>query len=161
MHHHKKKPQAGPSPTRSPQAGPKGRPPPPLARLAAVGLLLPGRARSETAAAAPAFPAYPFALGVASGDPSPTGVVLWTRIAPLPLQANGGMPNVAVEVEWEMAADERFNTATLRGRQIAYPELGHTVHAEVEDLARQAPDLVYQQALLCGQRRIPQTSGSG
>lgn len=107
----------------------------PLARLAAAGLLVPGPAHADTAAAALAFPAYPFALGVASGDPSPTGVVLWTRIAPMPLQANGGMPNVAVEVEWEMAADERFSTTTLRGRQIAYPELGHTVHVEVEGLA--------------------------
>ena len=105
-----------------------------LAGLAASGLLVAGPARAETAAAALAFQANPFALGVASGDPSPTGVVLWTRIAPMPLQTNGGMPNVAVEVEWEVAADERFHQATARGRQIAYPELGHTVHAEVEGL---------------------------
>jgi phosphodiesterase/alkaline phosphatase D-like protein len=26
----------------------------------------------------------PFTLGVASGDPTPTGVVLWTRLAPRP-----------------------------------------------------------------------------
>lgn len=106
-----------------------------LAGLAAAGGVVPGPARTETATTAPAFPAYPFALGVASGDPSPTGVVLWTRIAPLPLQANGGMPNVAVEVEWELSGDERFRAITDRGRQIAYPELGHTVHVEVEGLA--------------------------
>lgn len=106
-----------------------------LARLAAGGLLVSGAARGgEAVAPAPAFQANPFALGVASGDPSPTGVVLWTRIAPMPLQGNGGMPNVAVEVEWEIAADERFRSATARGRQIAYPELGHTVHVEVEGL---------------------------
>ena len=106
-----------------------------LARLAAGGLLVCGAARGgEAAAPAPAFQANPFALGVASGDPSPTGVVLWTRIAPMPLQGNGGMPNVAVEVEWEIAADERFRSTTARGRQIAYPELGHTVHVEVEGL---------------------------
>src|SRR5688572_19240650 len=34
---------------------------------------------------------YPFTLGVASGDPTPTGVVLWTRLAPKPLEG-GGMP---------------------------------------------------------------------
>jgi alkaline phosphatase D len=28
---------------------------------------------------------YPFTLGVASGDPSPDGFVLWTRLAPIPL----------------------------------------------------------------------------
>ncbi len=109
-----------------------------LAHLAATGLLVsaPVRARAgtDTVASALAFQANPFALGVASGDPSPTGVVLWTRVAPMPLQANGGMPNVAVEVEWEMAADEGFRSATARGRQIAYPELGHTLHVEVEGL---------------------------
>src|ERR1700752_2169323 len=35
---------------------------------------------------------YPFTLGVASGDPEPDGVVLWTRLAPDPL-AGGGMPS--------------------------------------------------------------------
>ena len=34
---------------------------------------------------------YPFTLGVASGDPTPDGVVLWTRLAPRPLDG-GGMP---------------------------------------------------------------------
>jgi len=34
----------------------------------------------------------PFTLGVASGDPTLTGVVLWTRLAPQPLDPDGGMP---------------------------------------------------------------------
>jgi alkaline phosphatase D len=33
----------------------------------------------------PKFLAYPFSLGVASGDPEPDGVVIWTRLAPDPL----------------------------------------------------------------------------
>ena len=37
------------------------------------------------------FTAYPFSMGVASGDPLPQGVVLWTRLAPKPLEG-GGMP---------------------------------------------------------------------
>jgi hypothetical protein len=37
------------------------------------------------------FARTPFTLGVASGDPSPDGMVLWTRIAPEPLEAGGGM----------------------------------------------------------------------
>src|SRR5689334_8704072 len=32
------------------------------------------------------FARHPFQLGVASGDPTPTGVVLWTRLAPQPLE---------------------------------------------------------------------------
>ncbi len=41
--------------------------------------------------AQPKFSNYPFSLGVASGDPLPDGVVLWTRLAPDPLNG-GGMP---------------------------------------------------------------------
>ena len=42
-----------------------------------------------------------FTLGVASGDPTPDGVVLWTRLAPDPL-AGGGMPDQPVEVRYEV-----------------------------------------------------------
>src|SRR3954462_13584227 len=55
---------------------------------------------------APAFSAYPFSLGVASGDPAPDGVVLWTRLAPRPLEPGGGMPLEPVEVSWQVAEDE-------------------------------------------------------
>src|SRR5688500_7073131 len=46
------------------------------------------------------FSAYPFSLGVASGDPLPDGVVLWTRLAPDPLaeDGRGGMPDSTVAV---------------------------------------------------------------
>ncbi len=42
----------------------------------------------------PTFPKSPFTLGVGSGDPSPDGVVLWTRLALDPLNG-GGMPRHA------------------------------------------------------------------
>src|SRR6476660_5674402 len=50
---------------------------------------------------------YPFTLGIASGDPLPDGVVLWTRLAPDPLNG-GGMPDRAVTVAWGIAEDARF-----------------------------------------------------
>ena len=80
--------------------------------------------------AQPIFPDYPFTLGVASGDPLPDGVVLWTRLAPEPL-AGGGMPMMDVEVAWEIAADVGFKSIVRTGVEIARPELGHSVHAEV------------------------------
>lgn len=43
---------------------------------------------SRRVIAQPQFSDYPFKLGVASGDPRPRSVVLWTRLAPDPL--NGG-----------------------------------------------------------------------
>src|SRR5690606_9944792 len=76
------------------------------------------------------FRAYPFTLGVASGDPLPDGVVLWTRLAP-DLAAGGGMPPEPVEVEWQVAADDAFRRVVRRGRAPAVPELAHSVHVEV------------------------------
>jgi alkaline phosphatase D len=75
----------------------------------------------------------PFGLGVASGDPSPDGMVLWTRLAPDPLNG-GGMPPAPVEVTWEIASDERFSRVLRRGRTMAVPEWGHSVHVEVDGL---------------------------
>jgi alkaline phosphatase D len=80
-----------------------------------------------------AFQAYPFSLGVASGDPWPDGVVLWTRLAPEPL-AGGGMPMASVEVTWEVAAERAFRTIVQKGVAVARPELGHSVHVEVDGL---------------------------
>ena len=59
--------------------------------------------------------AYPFTLGVASGDPTATGVVLWTRLAPDPLHG-GGMPLSRVAVQWELARDEGFRQVVRRLR---------------------------------------------
>lgn len=86
-----------------------------------------------TVTSAPKFSAYPFALGVASGDPTPDGVVLWTRLAPEPL-AGGGMLPESVEVAWEVAEDEAMSNIVRAGKAVATPEWGHSVHVEVEGL---------------------------
>ena len=49
-----------------------------------------------------------FTLGVASGDPLPDSVILWTRLAPKPLELDGGMGKATATVEWEIARDEAF-----------------------------------------------------
>ncbi|MGH3313074.1 MAG: alkaline phosphatase D family protein [Streptomyces sp.] len=87
--------------------------------------------------ASTAFPSYPFALGVASGEPAPDGVVLWTRLAPEPLdpEGRGGMPSGNVRVEWEVAEDESFTRVVRRGSEVTLSELGHSVHAEVTGLS--------------------------
>jgi alkaline phosphatase D len=83
--------------------------------------------------AQPLFRTYPFTLGVASGDPWPDSVVLWTRLAPEPLDG-GGMPMVNVEVGWEIARDRAFASIAGKGTAIARPELGHSVHVEAGGL---------------------------
>jgi alkaline phosphatase D len=82
---------------------------------------------------APKFPKYPFALGIASGDPSPDGIVLWTRLAPKPLEG-GGMPDAAVPVEWRVAEDEGMKRVVKKGTTLAVPALAHSVHVEVAGL---------------------------
>jgi alkaline phosphatase D len=81
----------------------------------------------------PSFIGYPFTLGVASGSPSPTGVVLWTRLAPDPLNG-GGMAADAVVVRWEVAEDERFGQVVQRGSVDARSAWAHSVHVEVTGL---------------------------
>ncbi|MFI6348998.1 alkaline phosphatase D family protein [Streptomyces sp. NPDC050560] len=81
----------------------------------------------------------PFTLGVASGDPLPDGVVLWTRLAPDPL-AGGGMQDRAVSVRWELATDARFRRVERSGEAAARAEFGHSVHVDVRGLR---PDRVY------------------
>jgi alkaline phosphatase D len=75
----------------------------------------------------------PFTLGVASGDPTPDGVVLWTRLANDPLEG-GGMPPGRIEVEWQVATDERMSRVVQRGRATATPDLAHSVHVELRGL---------------------------
>ncbi|UQU65026.1 alkaline phosphatase D family protein [Couchioplanes caeruleus] len=78
----------------------------------------------------------PFTLGVASGDPDADGFVLWTRLAPVPLAADGlgGMPSRDVPVHWEVAADARFRKIVRRGVAAARASAAHTVHVELNGL---------------------------
>ncbi|GAA2452736.1 alkaline phosphatase D family protein [Streptomyces glaucus] len=77
----------------------------------------------------------PFTLGVASGDPLPDSVVLWTRLAPAPFEPDGGLGVQRVAVEWEVARDELFARVEQRGVAEAHPEYGHSVHVDVKGLA--------------------------
>lgn len=88
---------------------------------------------SRKVIAQPKFSAYPFSLGVASGDPLPNGVVLWTRLAPDPLNG-GGMPGANVPVQWLVARDENMRQVVRSGTAMATPEFAHSVHVEVEGL---------------------------
>lgn len=81
----------------------------------------------------PKFPDYPFQLGVASGDPTSDGVVLWTRLAPKPLEGGGMIPD-PVQVSWQVAEDESMSRVVRAGRTVAAPEWAHSVHVEVDGL---------------------------
>jgi alkaline phosphatase D len=98
-----------------------------------------------------ALPDGLFALGVASGDPLPHAVVLWTRLAPDPL-GGGGMPDVDVPVRWELSSDERFRRDVKRGDVVASPRWGHSVHV---DVGRLRPAAWYHYRFIVGDQVSP------
>ncbi|MEL6106768.1 MAG: alkaline phosphatase D family protein [Planctomycetota bacterium] len=95
--------------------------------------------RAVAAARTIRFSDDPFKLGVASGDPSPDGFVLWTRLAPDPING-GGMPEEDVAVRWRVASDDRMKTVVASGTATASKDWGHSVHVEVQGLQ---PDRTY------------------
>jgi alkaline phosphatase D len=88
----------------------------------------------------PELPGDPFTLGIASGDPLPGSVILWTRLAPEPLAVGGGMPAETFVVDWEVASDEAFADIVATGSAEADPALAHSVHADATGLG---PDRWY------------------
>ena len=88
---------------------------------------LKGIAALGASAALPAVAAasYPFALGVASGYPTPFGVTLWTRLSGFE------MPTT---LRWEIAADESMRTVVRAGEEVADPAWAHSVHVDVDGL---------------------------
>lgn len=79
-------------------------------------------------------PDYPFRLGVASGDPLPDSVVLWTRLATDPFAPLGGMTPGVVPVRWQISADERFASITREGIELATEFDGWSIHVDVRGL---------------------------
>jgi alkaline phosphatase D len=98
------------------------------ASMALVGLAG-GRAFAQAS-----FDSDPFTLGVASGDPTPKGFVLWTRLAPDPLVVGGGLPAEPYEVGYEVARDEDFRHVDRHGTTVALPDEAHSVRVELDDL---------------------------
>ncbi|GIF63142.1 phosphodiesterase [Asanoa ishikariensis] len=107
-----------------------------LGGLATVGATIAPLSRAQAA------PPYPFKLGVASGEPAADSVVLWTRLAPTPLNADGqgGMPNADVTVEWQVSTSDTFATIQSQGTVTARYADAHSVHVVANNLA---PDADY------------------
>ena len=92
--------------------------------------------------AAHRFGDNPFTLGVASGDPMPDGIVLWTRLAPDPTDPSSlGRRNIPVT--WRVARDIHMHHVVADGVATASPLLAHSVHVEVCDL-KPGRDYFYQ-----------------
>ncbi len=75
----------------------------------------------------PLGPETLFEHGVASGDPLPDGVILWTRVSP-------EQTSEPIEVWWEMALDEAFTERTAQGTLMTDASRGFTAKVDVPDL---------------------------
>jgi alkaline phosphatase D len=104
-----------------------------VATLGSAGIALSDRAEAASQAQG-RFQGDPFTLGVASGDPLPDSVVLWTRLAPDPLEPSGGMPDQSVPVLYEVATDEKMSNVVKRDVTFASPDWAHSVHVDVDGL---------------------------
>ncbi|HEX2782653.1 MAG TPA: alkaline phosphatase D family protein, partial [Ilumatobacteraceae bacterium] len=89
----------------------------------------------------------PFTLGVASGDPLPDAVVLWTRLLPA-----GALLDTDVEVQWEVATDSEVSDIVATGSASAVAALGHSVHVDVIGLQ---PDTEYYYRFQLGEFASP------
>ncbi len=98
------------------------------AAIGALALSPFGNAASQVRFASP-----PFQLGVASGDPSSDGFVIWTRLAPEPFDTTY-LGQTIFEVAWEVAEDPGFARIAREGVAWARPHLAHAVHVVVDGL---------------------------
>ncbi len=108
------------------------------AGVAATALALGATGPARATGAKPAF-----LHGVASGDPLPDGVLLWTRVTPTPEAVPGSGRGPAVEVGWQVAEDAAFRHIVARGRVTASAASDHTVKADVRGL-RPATDYFFR-----------------
>ncbi|WP_442942716.1 alkaline phosphatase D family protein [Nocardia sp. NBC_01503] len=92
----------------------------------AVSLLGTAVARAESVA---------FRHGVASGDPLPGGVIIWTRLTPSEEATPGSGAGAPTAVHWEIATDSGFGSIAASGAQTASADSDHTVKVDVSGLA--------------------------
>ncbi|MGW4225209.1 alkaline phosphatase D family protein [Streptomyces bauhiniae] len=104
-----------------------------VVKAAAAGAVLAGPlAAALPARAATAAPV--FLHGVASGDPLPDGVLLWTRVTPVPEALPGSGVGPDTEVGWAVARDKAFTDVVATGSTTATAATDHTVKADIRGL---------------------------
>jgi alkaline phosphatase D len=105
-----------------------------VVKAAAAGAVLAAPlAAALPAGAADAAPA--FLHGVASGDPLPDGILLWTRVTPTPEAIPGSGAGPDTEVSWVVATDRALTRVVAKGSVTATAASDHTVKADVRGLA--------------------------
>ncbi|MGW1325916.1 alkaline phosphatase D family protein [Streptomyces antibioticus] len=76
-----------------------------------------------------------FQHGLASGDPLPDGVLLWTRVTPTAEATPGSGLGPDTQVDWVVARDKALTDIVAKGSLTATAASDHTVKADVRGLA--------------------------
>ncbi|MFF3287539.1 alkaline phosphatase D family protein [Streptomyces sp. NPDC003023] len=101
---------------------------------AATAVATPVLATAAASPAAAAEEAPAFLHGIASGDPLPDGVLLWTRVTPSAEAVPGSGLGADTEVVWEVAEDRGFTRIAARGTTTSRAASDHTVKVDVRGL---------------------------
>ncbi|WP_051632988.1 alkaline phosphatase D family protein [Thermonema rossianum] len=101
-----------------------------------------GRAIGKSSATAPDPALAPFYHGVASGDPLPDKVIIWTRVTP-----SGTVEADSIEVRWIMALDSACHNIVQSGLAYATASRDFTVKVDVDNLQPATTYYYYFQAL--------------
>ena len=114
-------------------------------------------AAGATALTGPAFsaalavePGALFQYGVASGDPLPDRVMIWTRVTPTPDATPGSGKGAATAVGWSVR--DAAGTVVRKGTATTSALSDHTVKVDVDGLR---PDAAYTYAFTAGGKRSP------
>ncbi|MEU5592180.1 alkaline phosphatase D family protein [Streptomyces sp. NPDC020298] len=103
-----------------------------VVKAAAATAVLAGPLAAALPARAAEAPA--FLHGVASGDPLPDGILLWTRVTPTAEATPGSGLGPDTEVSWVVAKDRAFTTVVAKGSTTATAASDHTVKADIRGL---------------------------
>ncbi len=75
-----------------------------------------------------------FAHGIASGDPTPTSVVIWTRVTPTTAASPGSGVGADAVVTWQVSTSTTFARVVRSGRLTTGRARDHTVKVDVTGL---------------------------
>lgn len=92
----------------------------------------------------------PFFHGVASGDPLPNAVIIWTRVTPITQEPS-------VEVIWEIAIDKTFNNIAATGTLTTGPEKDYTVKIDIDSGLTAGTNYFYRFKALGGVSMVGKT----
>ena len=104
------------------------------------------------AQAAPRWAANPFSLGVASGQPRPDSVVLWTRLVPEFEDESARSARPACAVRYEIYSDAALRQPVAQGEVSTDAQRAHSVHVHARGLA---PQRDYWYRFSCGNAVSP------